>query len=175
MKLNITAKKMNISESFAEYAEKKLATKLDKFFGEEADAKIVLKEMKSDIIVELTVRYNNMIYRAEQVAADKRDALDADIDKIIRQIRRNKTKLEKKIKANAFDALAFDEPESEKSIVVDRHKTFIMRPMSEEEAVLQMEMLGHEFFMFRNADSGDINVVYKRRGGSYAVLVPEDE
>ena len=174
MNLQITAKKMTISDSFTEYAQDKLDSKLDKFFGEGASAKIVLSEVKTDVIVELTVKYNNMIFRAEQKAPDKRDALDADVDKIIRQIRRNKTKVAKQIKSQSL-AASFDDSVDEEEIDITRHKKFIMHPMSEEEAVLQMEMLGHAFFMFRNAETGDINVVYRRSQGDYAVMVPEDE
>ena len=106
MKITITAKKMQIPQNFTEYAEKRLAAKLDRFFGEDADAKITMAEVKSEIVIELTVKYNNMIYRAEQSAADKEDALDASIDKIIRQIRRNKTRVEKRLKDTAFKDLA---------------------------------------------------------------------
>ena len=98
MKMTITAKKMQIPQNFTEYAEKRLNSKLNKFFGEEADAKITMATHKNLIVIELTVDYNNMKYRAEQSAVDKEDALDAAIDKIIRQIRRNKTRVEKKLK-----------------------------------------------------------------------------
>ena len=91
MKITITAKKMQIPQNFTEYAEKRLSTKLDKFFGSEAEAKITMATHKNLIVIELTVTYNNLIYRAEQSAVDKEDALDASIDKIIRQIRKNKT------------------------------------------------------------------------------------
>ena len=93
MNVKITSKKMNTPQNFTEFAEEKLSAKLDKFFGDDAEAKITLSEFKNQIVVELTVKYNNMIYRAEQSAIDKEDALDASIDKIIRQIRKNKTKI----------------------------------------------------------------------------------
>lgn len=174
MNVQILAKKMGVSKDFNEYAEKKLA-KLDKFFGSEANARIVLKEIKDEVKVELTVTYNSLLFRAEDSAPDKRDALDTDVDKIIRQIRKNKTKVAKKIKSKSLDEIPVDETVGESDIVISRHKKFVMHPMTEEEAVLQMELLGHEFFMFRNAETGEINVVYKRKAGDYAVLVPEDE
>ena len=93
MTTQITAKKMQLSPSFSEYAEERLSSKLDKFFGSEANAKITLSTIKNKIILELTVTYNGLMFRAEQSAEDKNDALDACIDKIIRQIRKNKTKL----------------------------------------------------------------------------------
>ena len=138
MKVTITARKMQVPQSFPDYADKKLDSKLSKFFGEEADAKITMTEHKNQIILELTVKYNNMIFRAERTAEDKNDALDSAIDNI-------------------------------------KHKTFVMRPMDVEEAILEMNMLGHSFFMFCNAQTGGTNVVYKRADGNYAVLEPTTE
>lgn len=174
MKITITARKMQVPQNFADYAEERISSKLDKFFGDEADAKITLSEHKSQIILELTVFYNNMIYRAEQSAEDKRDALDASIDKIIRQIRKNKTRVEKKLKENAFKDAYADEV-AESSYEVIRHKKFKMYPMDVEEAILQMNLLGHSFFMFTNAATGETNVVYKRADDKYAVLEPDFE
>lgn len=172
MKLTIAAKKLNISQAFNEYAEQKLGAKLDRFFPEEAEAKITLAERRDLIILELTVKYNGMIYRAEQTAKDKNDALDVTIDRIIRQIRKQKTKVEKSLRANAFEGLAPEQEESEYEII--REKKFPLRPMSVDEAILQMNLLDHNFFMFKNAETGAVNVVYKRDEGNYAVLVPEE-
>ena len=171
MKMTITAKKMQIPQNFTEYAEKRLNSKLDKFFGEEADAKITMATHKNLIVIELTVDYNNMIYRSEQSAVDKEDALDAAIDKIIRQIRRNKTRVEKKLKESAFQDV-YEDVVTESDYEVIRHKKFVMHPMDVEEAILQMNLLGHTFFMFLNANTGETNVVYKRADGKYAVLEP---
>ncbi len=143
MKTTITAKKMQIPQNFTEHAETRIAQRLGKFFGDEADAKIVMSEIKNKIVLELTVKYNSMIYRAERSAEDKAVALDDAIDKIIRQIRKNKTRVEKKLNV--------------------------------EEAILQMNLLSHEFFMFLNADTGVINVVYKRDDGNYALLEPDND
>ena len=148
MKLIVTAKKMQIAQSFSAYAESKLSAKLDRFFEGDADAKITLSEQKNLIVLELTVKAGSMIYRAEQTALDKNDALDAAIDKIIRQICKNKSKLGKRIKEGAFRDLPMDAVEEQASYEVIKHKTFKMRPMSVDEAILQMNMLGHAFFMF---------------------------
>lgn len=171
MKVTIAAKKLNISSSFTEYAEKKLGAKLDRFFPEEAEAKITLAERRDMIILELTVNYNGMICRAEQTAKDKNDALDITIDRIIRQIRKQKTKVEKNLRVNAFEGL---EPEEEDRFEVIREKKFRLRPMSVEEAISEMNLLDHTFFMFKNAETGAVNVVYKREEGNYAVLVGEE-
>lgn len=173
MKVTITAKKMQIPQNFTDYAQERIDKKLGKFFGDEADSKIVISEMKNQIVLELTVRYNSMIYRAERSAEDKNVALDDAIDKIIRQIRRNKTKIEKKLKDTAFKEQFAEPVPDQPDYDVIRHKKFTMRPMTEDEAILQMNMLGHSFFMFTNADTGDVNVVYKRTEGNYAVLEPE--
>lgn len=165
---------MQVPQGFTEYAEKRINSKLSKFFGDEAESKITLAEHKNQIILELTVRYNNMIYRAEKKAIDKNDALDSVIDIIIRQIRKNKTKVEKRLKDTAFKD-AYDDVVEETTYDVIKHKKFVMRPMDLEEAILQMNMLGHSFFMFSNAQTGSTNVVYKRDDGNYAVLEPTTE
>lgn len=174
MKITVNAKKMQINQSFTEYAQQRLDAKLDKFFGDEAEAKIMLTEQKNKIVLELTVRYDQMLYRAEQSAVDKTDALDAAIDKIIRQIRKNKTRLEKRLKDSAFKQ-EFQDVVEESDINVIRRKSFVLRPMSVEEAILQMNMLGHNFFMYIDAPTGEVNVVYKRADEGYAVLAPEKE
>ena len=174
MKLQITAKKMQVPQTYNEYADKKL-TKLDRFFGDEADAKLTVSTLKDDIIIELTVKYENLIFRAEQRAKDKNDALDACVDKIIRQIRKNKTKVEKRLKANAFDVQESETIEEQSRYEIIKRKKFTLRPMNEEEAILQMNMLDHNFFMFKNGDTGEINVVYKRDDGNYAILEPSKD
>ena len=121
MKMTITAKKMQIPQNFTEYAEERLNSRLNKFFGDEAETKITMANHKNLIVIELTVTYNDMIYRAEQSAVDKEDALDASIDKIIRQIRKNKTRVEKKLKDTAFKEM-FAEPIAESDHEVIRHK-----------------------------------------------------
>ena len=198
MKLNIVAKKIQIGPSFSEYAEKKLNQKLDKFFEDEAEAKIALNEQSGQIVCELTVRAGSMIYplneqsgqivceltvragsmiyRAEQSATDKNDALDSAIDKIIRKIRRNKTKLGKRIKASALAPDSFtDTVEDQTEYNLIRKKTFRLQPMTTEEAILQMNMLGHSFFVFQNGENGTINIVYRRVDGDYALLEPSTD
>ena len=175
MKTTITAKKLQIPQNFTEYAQAKIDSKLSKFFGDEADAKIVLSELKNKIIVELTVKYNSIIYRSERSAVDKNAALDEAIDKIIRQIRKNKTKVEKKLKDTAFKGTFTEPVEDVSDYTVIKEKKFKLRPMDVEEAILQMNLLSHTFFMFLNAKTGSINVVYKRDDGNYAVLEPDND
>lgn len=173
MRMNITAKKMQISQAFTDYVEEKLATKLDKFFADDAECKITLTEQKNMITAEVTVKTANLIFRAEQKATEKTDAFDAAIDRIIRQIRKNKTKVEKQLHntiKESFDDVVEEQVEFE----VVKHKKFILKPMTVDEAILQMNMVGHSFFMFKNAENGEVNVVYKRDDGNYAVLEPSE-
>ena len=172
MKVIISAKKLNISQSFTEYAEQKLNAKLDRFFPEEAEARITLAERRDMIVLELTVKYNGIIYRAEQSAKDKNDALDVTVDRIIRQIRKQKTKVEKSLRSGAFAGLE-PEPEEQEYEVI-RYKHFDLKPMTVDEAILQMNLLDHTFFMFKNSETGLVNVVYRRDEGNYSVLVPEE-
>jgi putative sigma-54 modulation protein len=173
MNIIISAKKMTIPQSFHEYAKEKLTFKLGKFFGDEAKVKLTISEFKNLIIIELTVTYNNMIYRSEQTAEHKNDALDSAIDKIIRQIRKNKTKIEKKLKDNAFKETYVDKVDDVSNYQIIKHKKFELRAMNLDEAILQMNMIGHNFFMFLDASTGNTHVVYKRNDGNYAVLEPE--
>lgn len=173
MTVNITAKKIQVTQAFSDYATKKIEAKLDRFFSGDADCKVTLSEQKNMITCEITVRTAGLIFRSEQKAADKNDAFDACIDRIIRQIRKNKTRVEKQLHSS-FKGGFDDVVEEQADFEVVKHKKFNLRPMSEEEAILQMNMLEHTFFMFKNAQTGEINVVYKRDDGNYAVLEPSE-
>lgn len=173
MTVNITAKKIQISQAFTDYVTKKIESKLDRFFTGDADCKVTLTEQKNMITAEVTVRTAGLIFRSEQKAADKNDAFDACIDRIIRQIRKNKTKVEKQMHSTFVEAFD-DSVEEQVDFEVVKHKKFKLRPMSTDEAILQMNMLGHTFFMFKNAETGTVNVVYKRDDDNYAVLEPDE-
>lgn len=173
MRMNITAKKMQISQAFTDYVEEKLALKLDRFFTDDAECKITLTEQKNMITAEVTVKTANLIFRAEQKATDKTDAFDAAIDRIIRQIRKNKTKVEKQLHNTIKDNFD-DVVEEQVDFEVVKRKKFLLKPMNVDEAILQMNMVGHSFFMFKNAENGEVNVVYKRDDGNYAVLEPSE-
>lgn len=166
---------MQLPQNFSEQAPERIDSRLGKFFGDDADAKIVITEFKNLIQLELTVKYNSMIYRAECKTEDKMVALDDAVDKIIRQIRKNKTRIEKKLKDTAFKGSFAEAVPEVADYEVIRHKKFKMRPMDVSEAILQMNLLGHKFFMFTNAETGEINVVYKRDDDNYAVLEPDNE
>lgn len=171
MKIVITGRKITLRPSFTERTESKLA-KLDKFFEDDAVAEVTVGRERNEMRVEITIRYNGMLYRAEDTAPDANDAVDRLVDVLFRQIRRNKTRLEKRLRDNAFTDAASFEDEEESEFTVVRSKKFPVKPMDVEEAILQMKMLGHQFYMFRNMDTGEINVVYCRRDGHYGLLEP---
>jgi len=176
MKMTITSKKVQVGQTFTDYAQGKLSKKLDRFFGSDADAKLTISPIREQIIVELTVRHGSLIFRAESQSSEKNDALDSCIDKIIRQIRKNKTKVEKSLNAGAFSAGfgdaddADDVIEPDSNYAVDRTKRLMLTPMTIEEAILQMNLLGHTFFMFKNGETGEVNLIYKRDNGGYSLI-----
>lgn len=175
MNISIVGRKCSPRDSFRERAEKKLS-KIDRFFSDEADAKITVTVEKSFQSVEITVNNNGMVYRAQERADNMNDALDKCVDTLIRRIRKNKTKLEKRLRSGAFDAESFDDeiPE-EKDFDIVRTKAVAVKPQSVEEAILQMNMLGHEFYMFTNSATNMISLVYKRNDGGYGLLEPAVE
>lgn len=176
MKIIITGRKCSPRESFKEHAERKLA-KVERFFGESAEAKITVTVEKASQVVELTVQSQGMYFRSEERAQNMNEALDKCVDSIIRQIRKNKTRLEKRMRSGSLDAALAEVQavEEEVDYEIVRTKTVPLRPQSTEEAVLQMNLLEHQFYMFRNAETGAVNVVYKRNDGGYGVLVPDGE
>ena len=170
MKAIIVARRFNLTEDIKERIDKKLK-KLDKYFPEVLDATVTLSEKRGRETVEITFFRNGTIFRAEETEKDVLTALDRAIDVLERQIRKNKTRLEKKIHiTKEFPVSTVEEPEE--VIKVTKKKKFEMLPMSVEEAVMQMNLLSHSFFVFRNGTTGAINVVYKRKDDEYGVIEP---
>lgn len=174
MVVNITGRKIHLKDSFKERVEKKLS-KFDRIFGEDAVANVTVTLEKNHETVEVTISKPGMIYRAEKSAEDKDDALDEVIYVLGRKIRKNKSRLEKRIHSGAIeDVINVDESENiEKEYQVVKTKIFAVKPMSVEEAILQMNMIGHQFFMFRDPDTNEINVVYRRKDNDYGLLQPD--
>ncbi len=175
MKINIIGRKITVTDKIRDYAEKKL-TKLDKFFKEEPEARIVIGSIKDNEYVEASIFASGMIYRAEVIDVDVITAMDKIVDVIERQIRKNKTRLEKKIKREAVNDNVmisgddYTEGEDVSEFRIVKKKRFAVKPMSPEEAVLQMNLLGHSFFVFKNSQTDQMNVVYKRKDGNYAII-----
>lgn len=174
MKITMTGRKVTLRPAFVERTETKLS-KLDKFFDTDAAADVTVTAERDRHRVEVTIRCNGMIFRAEETAEDMNEAVDRLVDILLRQIRKNKTRLEKRLRSGAF--VDGYEPETEESETyrIVRSKSFPVKPLDVEEAILQMNLTGHQFYMFRNMDSGEINVVYRRKNGDYGLLEPNPE
>lgn len=174
MKITIYGKQMSVRDSLKELIEKKLA-KFDKFFGEETEAFVTCRVRKGVKILEITVNYGGTTFRSEEESETFITALDRATEGLERQIRKNKTRLEKKVKESAFvitDADDDDEYEEEEEFKI-RMKTFPFKPMTPEEAILQMNLLSHSFFAFTDAETQKIGVVYKRKDGNYGMIIQD--
>lgn len=176
MKITAIGRGVTVTDDLKELFDKKLA-KFDKFFRDDATATIKLRERKNGRkIIELTIVSGGIFYRAENEDETYRNAFDRDAENIERQIRKHKTRLEKRLREGAFDRsvseaeIAPIEEEGEFDI---RVKSFAFKPMSPEEAILQMNLLEHEFFVFENSETHKVNVVYKRHTDKYGLIQPE--
>ncbi len=173
MKIRIITKKFTLTDDVREWIEKKLK-KFDKFFSEDTEATVALSSTKLGERIELTIFRNGSIFRSEIADKDYKCALDTAMENIERQIRKNRTRLEKKlhVKKDVFAEQEITEAEDALSVV--KVKKFEMHPMSVEEAVLQMNLLQHNFFMFLNSETGRYNVVYKRAEDDYGLIEPAE-
>ena len=171
MKITIYGKQMSVRESLKELIEKKLG-KFDKFFGEDCEAFVTCKVRKSVKILEITVNYGSTVFRSEEESDTFATALDRAIEGLERQIRKNKTRLEKRVRGGAFATVAYDDNDEyeEESEFEIRVKSFPFKPMSPEEAILQMNLLGHAFFVFTDDSTQRVCVVYKRKDGGYGMI-----
>lgn len=171
MRTICSGRKVTLKESFEERVEKRL-NKLDKFFSDEAEAHVTVIVEKNYQEVEITVRDSGFVVRAERRADRMEEAFDSAADVITQNIVKNRKRLAEKLQ-RAVPMEYEDELEEEDSYHLIREKHFVVKPSSVDEAILQMNMLGHSFYLYRDADSDEINVVYSRKDGSYGLLMPE--
>ena len=179
MKFTFTEKRMDSSADLRAYAVKKIS-KLDRLFKTEPEAYVTFSIERGRYLAEVTIHNNGMFYRASELTNDMYASVDSGVAAIERQIRRNKTRLEKRLREGALErevlpvyAPVEDEPEAEEFKIV-RRKSFSIKPMSVEEAILQMNLLGHSFFAFKDEEAdGAFAVVYRRYDGDYGLI--EDE
>ena len=176
MRFTITEKKVQITDGLREYAEKKIG-KLDRFFKTESEAFITFATERGRYIAEVTIKNNGMYYRVTETTSDMQASIDSSVAAIERQIRKNKTRLEKRLRDGVFEreytpTVKQDIPdEDEQDFRIVRTKMFPVKPMTPEEAVLQMNLLEHEFFVFKNQDRDDaFSIVYKRKKGDYGLI-----
>ncbi|MCH5187122.1 MAG: ribosome-associated translation inhibitor RaiA [Oscillospiraceae bacterium] len=175
MKVNIYARKLTLKDAEKDAISKKVS-RLGKFFDDSAESNVVVAEQRDRMIVEVTIFSGDMIYRAEQRDDELLVAVDNNIEAIERQIRKNKTRLAKRLRTgldiaapDAFSVPA-DEDEGDSEIRIVRTKTHHVKPMHPEEAVLQMNLVGHEFYIFLNAETDNTAIVYKRKQGDYGLI-----
>jgi len=171
MNIKISARQTTVRDPFRDRIEKKLA-KFDRFFDNDANANVVVSTAGGRETVEVTILSNGMIYRAEKTTADRAESLDAVVDLLFKQIVKNKSKLVKRMKAGGFEDLSAPFEEEEEGTEPIKVKQFAINAMDVEEAILQMNLLDHTFFLFKNAQTGKMNVVYRRHGNSYGVIEP---
>lgn len=178
MNITIRSRKINLRDSFKERAEKKLK-KFERFFDSSADALVTASLERDRFTVEITIKSQGMLYRSEKTASDLIAALESVTDSLFQQIVKNKSKLETKLRDDAFtmpdESYLYDYEESEPEYKIVRNKRFVVNHMTVDEAILQMNMLGHEFFMFRNGTTNEICVVYRRKDGNYGLLEPNPD
>ena len=174
MKLQINEKKVSLPHNVHAYAEKKVA-KLDRYFRDDAQAFVAFSVEKNRNKVELTVHAANTFFRASESTSDMFASIDAAVSDIERQIRKNKTRLARRLRQDAFvrsaEVTSFAPEVEETEFKLIRIKEFPMKPMSRDEAILQMNLLGHNFFAFRDEDAdGAFAVVYRRNDGDYGLI-----
>lgn len=172
MKYKIRGEKVDITDSIRNYIEEKI-DKLNKYFSQDDDlnVSVVIKVRGKEQKIEITIPTVHFTLRSEESHSDLYAAIDLTVDKLERQIRKNKTKINSKIKKNLIQNFELDlEDKFEEDEKIIKRKKVEMKPMDEEEAMLQMDMLGHAFFVFKNTDTDTVCVMYKRKDGNYGIL-----
>lgn len=186
MNLSIRGQQIEVTDALKEYVDKKL-TKLDKYFDEPltSDGNVTLSVNRDRHTVEVTIPMKGLVLRAEDKSDDMYGSIDAVVDKLERQIRKHKTKINRKFRQEGKMKMLFaeDAPAGKTAVAMEefddddlevvRTKRFLMKPMDVEEAILQMNMVGHNFFVFTNIDNNEVNVVYKRNDGKYGLIEKE--
>jgi putative sigma-54 modulation protein len=188
MNFNIRGENIEVTPSLRQYVEKKVG-RLDRYFEEDitSDVFVTMKVTRDQHSVEVTIPMTNLLLRAEENSLDMYASIDLVLEKLERQIRKYKTKINRKFRQEGSMKQVFQEAvqngrsavngqetvEDDDDIEIVRTKRFNLKPMDAEEAVLQMDMLGHNFFVFSDAESEEVSVVYKRKDGRYGLIQPE--
>lgn len=183
MKFTITEKKIKVTDEVKDYAQRKIG-KIDRFFRGDSTAFVTFSSERGSSNVEITIENNGTFYRVSESTYDMHASIDSAVAAIERQIRKNKTRLEKRLREGAFEkeaaaesivATEAAEAEEEKEFDLVRTKTFPIKPMGVEEAILQMNLLEHEFFAFKDQEKDNaFSIVYRRKNGGYGLIVDAD-
>ncbi|SEA39825.1 putative sigma-54 modulation protein [Thalassobacillus cyri] len=184
MKYNIRGENLEVTEAIKDYVEKKVG-KLERYFDEPvtSEVHVNLSVYNDEQEIEVTIPMKDLLLRAEERHTDLYAAIDLVVDKLERQIRKHKTKVNRKFRQEGAPKYVFAELEKEaqeyqngasddEDIEIVKQKRFDLKPMDSEEAVLQMDMLGHNFYVYTNAETNETNVVYRRRDGKYGLIEP---
>lgn len=175
MQYIISGRNIEVTEGLKSAVYDKLGKKLGRYFTEDTEVHVTFSVEKERQKVEVTIPMRGTVIRAEQVSSDMYASIDLIEEVIERQLRKYKNKLvDHKQSALSLSQAFLDEEESEEEeIVISKVKHFAMKPMDAEEACVQMELTGHNFYVFRSADTDEVNVVYKRKNGTYGIIEPE--
>lgn len=172
MRVTVIGKNINVTPALKEIVEKKIS-KLDRYFEPSVQARATLTVQKTNQIFEVTIPFNGVILRCEESTEDMYKSIDLVETKLERQIRKQRTKLQRRnnesLRFNGFDEIASEDEDGE----IVKIKKFNIKPMSTEEAMLQMELVEHNFFVFKDCDTNNVNVIYKRKDGNYGLLEPD--
>ncbi|MFN7252542.1 MAG: ribosome hibernation-promoting factor, HPF/YfiA family [Anaerobacillus sp.] len=181
MNFNIRGENIEVTPAIRNYAEKKVG-KLERYFDETptSPVHVNLQVINNQQIIEITIPMPGLLLRAEETHTDMYAAIDLVVEKLERQIRKHKTKVNRKFRQEGSLKYMFSNEvgngvafEDEDELEIVRTKRFSLKPMDAEEAILQMDMLGHNFFVFANSVNGDTNVVYRRKDGRYGIIEPQ--
>ena len=177
MRTVITGRHMDVSPALHDRVDKKLK-KLDKYFGRDTEAHVFMHVEKGRHIMETTVVYDGITFRAEEASDNMYKSIDSVLKKIDKQIKHHRSKLEKRLKTGAFNG---DEQDIEENADIDeplvseivKTKRFPVKPIDIEEAKLQMQLIGHNFYVFTNSETEQVNVLYRRNDGNFGLIEPE--
>ena len=173
MRVTVIGKNINVTSALKEIVERKIS-KLDRYFKPNVEARATLTVQKNSQIFEVTIPFNGVILRCEESTDDMYKSIDLVQAKLERQIRKQRTKLQRRsnesLRFSNFDEVALEEDDQGEIVKV---KKFNIKPMSTEEAILQMELVEHNFFVFKDSDTYNVNVIYKRKYGNYGLLEPD--
>ena len=172
MNIIVRGKNIDLTPALKEYVEKRVS-KVDKYFDGIEEAQVTLVVEKDRHRVEVTIPVNGLILRGEEETADMYGSIDKVVEKIEKQIAKHKTKLAKQLRNTPFVVDAFAKQPEDTEPQVRRTKRFAIKPMPTDEAIMQMNLIGHNFFVFSNAETEQVNVVYKRKDGNYGLIEPE--
>lgn len=174
MNVHITGKNLEISDSLKEMVTKKVK-KLDRYFEPETEAAVVLSTQRARHIVEITIPFDGVILRGEEATDDMYNTIERVVQKLEKQINHHRTRLERRLRRGAFREDAPEaglQNEGQNIVKVVRTKKFAVKPLDIDEATLQIQLLGHDFFVFTNSDTGEVNVLYRRKDGQFGLIEP---